>query len=418
MKNIKIFKIGGSVLKTPEDFLKIARKIADNKNLRVCIVTSAIKGKTSELIDVFCRAVPEPKFLDLEKFVGLGEIQAAILFESSFRFLGIKSKAVLPWMKEWPLHISIKNQNLLSKDRINEKRDFAVLKKSKDKTRRYLLPLFRKNQVVIVPGFVARDGKGRMVTLGRGGSDISALLISELIGVQELILIKEVEGVLDLDPSLHKRAKRISFLNWEEIGIITSSGAQVLNPISLKYQKNVKRIKVISKESDIYKKGGTEISFAKDITVHFSDKVFSVLTFVGRRIPETPGILYRISEILAKNRISIHSITVSSNLIAIYVDRKRDRSAYRLLSPLLRKISNLKVLNLKRDVSKIVVRSLKFINEPGIIKKIVTPISRQGINIWEVLTVHTDVMIFVENKNLKRTFKIITQLFKKRVQKS
>lgn len=414
MRFIKIFKIGGSVLKKPDDFLKVAKKISECKSKKICIITSAMKGKTSELIDIFLKAIPEPEFWSFEKFVGFGEIQSAILFESAFNFLEIKSKALLPWMKEWPLYISLKNKSSLSKEKINEKRDFVILGKSNRKIKEYLLPLFKECRILIIPGFIAKDGKGRIVTLGRGGSDISAFLIGELLEVQDLVIIKEVEGVLDIDPNLQQSGKKIESLDSAELAIIVSSGAQVLNPISLKHQKHIKKIKVISVESDINNDNGTEVVFERGITVKHSKTVYSVLTFVGEKIPETPGILYKISEILAKKEISIYSITVSDNLVAIYIETKKGKFAYKLLSPLLSTLKNLKVLTLKENISRIIVRSLKFINEPGIIKKIVTPISKQGINIWEVLTVHTDVMVFVEAKDLKRAFRTACGLFKKK----
>ncbi len=411
MKYIKVYKTGGSVLKKPGDFLKIAEKISRLKDKKICLVTSAIKGQTSELVRIFSGAIPQPDFWSFEKFVGFGEIQAAMLFEAAFQFKGTAAKAILPWMKEWPLHISLKSKPVLSAEKINEKRDFVLLAKSRKKIKDYIQGFFKKYRVLIIPGFVAKDTKGRIVTLGRGGSDISAFLIAELLKAKELILVKEVEGILDLDPRLQDNAKRIHSLDSTELGIIASSGAQVLNPISLKHQKRLKKVKVISFEQDMRTGKGTEIFFRKGITIKASDTIYTVLTFVGAQIPETSGILSKISSVLAKRKISIFSITISDKLIAIYVEKRRGESAYKLLSPILQESKNLKVLSIKRDIGKIIVRSLKFINEPGIIKKIVTPISKQGINIWEVLTVHTHVMVFVEAKDLKNTYKIIKQVF-------
>jgi aspartokinase len=84
-----------------------------------------------------------------------------------------------------------------------------------------------------------------------------------------------------------------------------------------------------------------------------------------------------------------------------------------LLSSLISRIKNLKALNLKKGIAKIVVRSLKFINEPGAIKKIVTPIAKEKINIWEILTVHTDIMVFVESQDRVRAYNFIKKLFRK-----
>ena len=413
MKYIKVYKIGGSVLKKPGDFLKIAEKISRVKDKKICLVTSAIKGQTSELIRIFSGAIPQPDFWSFERFVGFGEIQAAMLFEAAFQFNGTAAKAILPWMKEWPLHISLRNRPLLSLEKINEKRDFILLAKSRKKIKDYVQGFFKKYRVLIIPGFVAKDTQGRIVTLGRGGSDISAFLIAELLKAEELILVKEVEGILNLDPKLQDNAKKIHSLDSTELGIIASSGAQVLNPISLKHQKRLKKVKVISFEQNMRKSKGTEIFFRKGITIKASDTIYTVLTFVGAQIPETSGILSEISSVLAKRKISIFSITISDKLIAIYVEKRRGESAYKLLSPILQESKNLKVLSIRRNIGKIIVRALKFMNEPGIIQRIVTPISRQGVNIWEVLTVHTDVMVFVEARDLKKTYKILRQVFNK-----
>jgi aspartate kinase len=340
MKYIKVYKVGGSVLKKPGDFLKIAEKISRVKDKKICLVTSAIKGQTSKLVRIFSGAIPQPDFWSFERFVGFGEIQAAMLFEAAFQFNGTAAKAILPWMKEWPLYISLRNRPMLSLEKINEKRDFVLLAKSHKKIKDYIQGFFKKYKVLIIPGFVVKDTKGRIVTLGRGGSDISAFLIAELLKAKELILIKEVEGILNLDPKLQNNAKKIHSLDSTELGIIASSGAQVLNPISLKHQKRLKKVKVISFEQDMRKGKGTEIFFRKGITIKASDTIYTVLTFVGAQIPETSGILSKISSVLAKRKISIFSITISDKLIAIYVEKRRGESAYKLLSPILQELMN------------------------------------------------------------------------------
>jgi aspartate kinase len=410
MKDTKIIKIGGSVLVSPGDYTKVAKKIVENENGHVCIVTSAMKGKTSDLANTFLTAVPEPDFWNYERYIGMGEILSAILLESAFLQTGKAAIAVLPWMKEWPLFVSLKLRIGASAQKSNEQRDFTLLKKSSGKTKRYFKPLVRSNDVVIAPGFIAKDGKGRLVTLGRGGSDISAFLFGELLGAEELIFLKDVNGVRNVDPSLYRGSKRIKAMDSDELGMIASSGSQVLNPISLKHRKKLRKVKMVSVDADSFE-SGTQVLFKKEIAVQLSRVAFSVLTFIGSRLPETPGIIYEISKLLSRERISIHSLTLSDNLVAIYVEDGKAEIAYRLLSPLLEKVKHLKVLNLKRKIGKIVIRSLKFINEPGIIRKIVMPVSKSGINIWEILTVHTDIMVFVEKKDARKTYQLIRGIF-------
>jgi aspartate kinase len=410
MKNTKIIKIGGSVLASPADYKKVAMKVAGNANGPVCLVTSAMKGKTSDLAKTFLAAVPEPDFWNYERYIGMGEILSAILLESAFLQIGKTAIAVLPWMKEWPLFVSLKNRVGASAQKTNERRDFTLLRKSMDKTKRHFKPLVRDNEVVIVPGFIAKDGRGRLVTLGRGGSDISAFLFAELLVAEELIFLKDVDGIRNVDPSLHKGSQRIKAMNSDELGMVASSGAQVLNPISLKHRRKLKKVKVVSVDAGSFE-SGTQVSFKKEIAVQLSPVAFSVLTFIGSKLPETPGIIYEISRTLSREGISIYSLTLSDNLVAIYVEDGKAEISYRLLSPLLDKVKHLKVLNLKRNIGKVVVRSLKFINEPGVIREIVVPVSKSGINIWEVLTVHTDIMVFVEKKDARKTYQVIRGIF-------
>ncbi|MEO0127135.1 MAG: ACT domain-containing protein [candidate division WOR-3 bacterium] len=413
MNNIKVFKVGGSVLSKPEDFLKIAQLILKFKNTKICLVTSAIKGKTDELIKVYTTAVPEPDFYNFERFVGMGEIQAAMIFESVFKYLGAEVKAVIPGMNEWPIHIRLESKSQLSAQKINEKREFKLLPKSKNIAKRYLTPLLNKNTILVLPGFIAQDEKNNTVTLGRGGSDISALIVAELLEAKELILVKDVGGILSVDPKIVSNTKMIKRLSWAELGALAASGAQVLNPISLKHRKNLPKLRVIANDSINIENGGTEILFDKEVSITLSEKTFGVLTFIGVKIPETLGILSNVSNALTEKKIAIHSITISDNLLAIYVEEDKSEKAYEILSPLILKIKNLKALNLKKGIAKIVIRSLKFINEPGAIKKIVTPISREKINIWEILTVHTDIMVFVESQDKVKAYNFINQLFRK-----
>lgn len=410
MKDIRIIKIGGSVLTAPPDYARVAIKVSENADSRVLIVTSAMKGKTSDLADTFLAAVPEPDFWNYERYIGMGEILSTILLEATFLQIGKQAIGILPWMKEWPLFVSLKHRKGASRKKTNEGRDFSILKKSTDKIKNNFMRLFRENEVVIVPGFIAKDGRGRLVTLGRGGSDISAFLFGELLGAEELIFLKDVNGIRSVDPSLRARSERIKNMDGDELGIVASSGSPVLNPVSLKHRKKLKKVKVVSVESDSFE-SGTQVSFKKEISVNLSPAVFSVLTFIGNELPETPGIIYEISKLLSRERISIHSLTLSDNLVAIYVEDDKAETAYRLLSPLLEKVKHLKVLNLKRAIRRIVIRSLQFINEPGVIRKIVMPVSKSGINIWEILTVHTDIMVFVEEKDAKKTHKLIRGIF-------
>jgi aspartate kinase len=341
MNNIKVFKVGGSVLAEPGDFLKIARLILKFKDTGVCLVTSAIKGRTDELINLFTKAIPEPDFYSFEKFVGMGEVQSAMIFESVFKYLGAEAKAIIPGMPEWPLHIRLKSKAQLSPQKINEKREFTLLPKGKRVVHRYLTPLLNKNTVLVIPGFIAQDEKDRTVTLGRGGSDISALLIAELLGAKELILVKDVGGILSVDPRFVSNTKMIKKLSWAELGALAASGAQVLNPISLKHRRNLPKLRVIANDGDNIENGGTEILFDKEININLSDKNYGVLTFIGEKIPETPGILSNVSNILMEKKIAIHSITISDNLLAIYVEENRSE---RLMNCFLLLFQELKIL--------------------------------------------------------------------------
>ncbi|HID32925.1 MAG TPA: hypothetical protein EYP24_06065 [bacterium (Candidatus Stahlbacteria)] len=403
--NYKVIKIGGSILTGPTSFLRIAQGLLKRFHSGVVLITSAMKGRTDDLIQTFEKAIPMEDFWNYERFIGMGEIETAILFEAAFTSIRKEAKAILPWMEGWPIHISLKRSG-------TERRDFTILPRSRSSVKRSIKPLLQKGYVIVVPGFIAKDGRGRILTLGRGGSDISALIIGELLKTPEIIFIKDVAGVMTADPKFSRKSRVIPYLDSDKLGMITASGAKVLNPISLKHQRRVRRIKFISAEAKGLK-SGTVIEFVSGVKVIPVRKRFAVLTFIGERIPQTTGILYEIAKALKSEGISIYSISLSDNIVAVYVVERIAEKTYRLLIPLIDKIKNLKVINLKKGIGKIVVRSLRFIDEPGVIKRIVTPIAKAGINIWEILTVHTDIMVYVEWKDLIPTVEIVRRIFQR-----
>lgn len=414
---LRVVKLGGSTLATPEQVRAMAQALATmhRGQEKVLAVVSAMGKTTDHLYDAFIRAAGErADALDLERFLSQGEWASAQLLAAALKTAGQDSVAITPWDKNWPLAVALQNHAAPLKEKVNEIRNFKLLTSSKRMVHNVIGGHLKAGRIPVVCGFVAKNQSGEVVTLGRGGSDISAFLLADILKADEVILVKDVDGVLPWDPNVagvHPKAK-VAHLEAKELYFLSSAGSRVVHPGALRYLKAGKKARVISYKSDDWAKGGTEILKTPHAALRLLDIPLAALTFIGRDLVSTPGILYEISRPLKETGVSIYSITVSESFLAVYVPEKDCEKAYGFLAEVAARIPQLKSSAVKKGLVKITVSSEESIEAPGAIERLVRPIARAGLNVWEIVTIHSDIMLFVEKplaqkvvRSLKRSLK-------------
>jgi len=396
-----VVKFGGTSIQNPERINKAVQSIVKkaNEGNEILVVVSAMGDTTDHLISLLSDSTKSSfDKRDYADFISFGERMSALLFASSLKANGKKVVVFDPAKEDFPI---ITDSDYLEAGILSEY--------SKERCYQYIEPLLKKGIIPVVCGFLGRSEKdGNITSLGRGGSDISAFALANFIHADEVIIVTDAVGVSSADPRLIQKVETLPRISVEEMGILAEGGAKVLHPKALQYKENQIKAKIIHFQNGDLNSPGTEIegSFSSKINV-FQEKL-CLLTILGDQIFETPGLLKEIIAPLAKQKISVQNIAMGLQYIGIYVSEKNCQKAYDLVHPSILKNVKLKSVTSKKGIALIVVSSRNFIETPGIIERITRPLAENNINILEMTTIKTDILIFVAWQNKDIVYQLIS----------
>ncbi|OYT45182.1 hypothetical protein B6U84_02665 [Candidatus Bathyarchaeota archaeon ex4484_40] len=240
-----VVKFGGACLSNGEKVRKAAGKVVESGYKEVVVVVSAMGDTTNRLIEIMKQigtVAPE----DYSEVVSMGERTSARIFSAALKAQGADSKYFEPSQDEWPI---ITDSNFTDAK--------PLLEETCRRVKAHLEPLLGK-VIPVVCGFLGRDEHGRVTTLGRGGSDTTALLLANCLKAEEVILVKETEGVMSADPKIVPDAKPLPKLDIHEMFTLAYGGAKIVKAEALKYKLPNQRLRVV-RFSNSLKSGGTEI---------------------------------------------------------------------------------------------------------------------------------------------------------------
>jgi len=214
---IVVLKFGGTSVGTIKKIKKIADiiEIYKRKNYKVIVVSSAMSGVTNELVKKSREISQNFSEEEYDVLVSSGEQVACALIAGRLIHKGLKSRSWLAWQIPMLTEGSHKNSriNLINKNNI-----FKYLK---------------EGGVPIIAGFQGINKNERITTIGRGGSDATAIMVSKFFKAQKCIIYTDVEGVYTTDPNKLKKAKKIKVISYEEMLEMASLGAKVMQPVSI-----------------------------------------------------------------------------------------------------------------------------------------------------------------------------------------
>ncbi|ADP77476.1 aspartate kinase [Methanothermus fervidus DSM 2088] len=397
-----VVKFGGTSIGNGKRIRKAANAVVKEymSGKKVVVVVSAINKTTDELIkiveDATKNIVTEKQ---LAEVISMGEMTSARIFASAIESFGVKSEYIDPFSDKWPI---ITDSNLL-----NAEVDLETTKKlSKN-----ILNLLDEGIIPVICGFLGKDKEGHITTLGRGGSDVTAFVLAKCLNADEVIIVTDVSGVMTTDPNLIKSAKRLEKISVEEMRDLATHGAKVLHPDALKYKEPNLRAKIISfKHGDLSAPGTEIIGPSKEKTLKTTmsyPEPLSVIAVVGEEILYKPGILAKITSRLAKDNINILGISTGQNSVTLFVNKKDARKAHKILHELVIKDKDLSSVSIGKDVGMISVSSPDFVTTPGIISKITEPLKKHNINIVEISSSQTSIVIFVEWKDCEKVYNLV-----------
>ena len=372
--------------------IKNLQQLVKNKVLsghkRIIVVVSAMSGVTNTLVKQYKKIDSDINKPEYDVILSTGEQYSSALISSFLNKNGIKSRSILGWQ------IPIITDNKFSQARIERIDTEKILK------------LFKKFNVLVVAGFQGVSSEGRITTLGRGGSDTSAVAMAVALKSKICEIYTDVEGIFSSDPKVVKEAKKIKNITYEEILEMASLGSKVLHPrsveLAMKYDIKVhvrssfnRKLgsMVVKEENKLEKEVVTGISASEN------DANISL-----KGIPDKPGVAGQIFSILAEADINVdmivQNITDDGKFASITFTVPLDdcKRAVRVLRD-----SKIKFKKIFFDtkICKISIVGVGMKSNVGVAQVMFETLAKKNINIKVISTSEIKISVLIESQKKK-----------------
>ena len=399
---IVVLKFGGTSVGTIKKIKKVAEIISDykKKNYKIIVVSSAMSGVTNDLIKKSLKVSNNFSDTEHDVLVSTGEQVACSLIAGRLIHKGFKSRSWLSWQ------IPIITKGSHKNSRINEI--------NKNKIIKYL----KEGGIPIITGFQGINDENRITTIGRGGSDASAIMIAQFFKAKRCIIYTDVEGVYTTDPNKLSKAKKIKVISYEEMLEMASLGAKVMQPVSIQ-DARLNRIDIEVRSSFIKKPGTlitkkSNIINKKIVTGISSTQNDSKVSLIGVR--DKPGVAASIFKPLSRNSINVDMVVqnISANgkeTDLTFTIKTEDLSKTKKIIKTNSSIKFRKLL-LKKDVSKISVIGVGMITTPGVTFRMFQTLADKKINIQVISTSEIKISVLIDKKDTKKALIALHKEFK------
>ena len=399
---VVVLKFGGTSVGTIKKIKKVAEIITGykKKNYKVIVVSSAMSGATNELIKKSIEISDNFSESEHDVLVSSGEQVSCSLIAGRLIHKGYKSRSWLSWQ------VPIVTIGAHKNSRINLINRNKIIKYLKD------------GGIPIITGFQGINNENRITTIGRGGSDASAIMLAKFFKAERCIIYTDVEGVFTTDPNKLKKAKKIKVISYEEMLEMASLGAKVMQPVSIQ-DARLNRIDIEVKSSFI-KKSGTLITKrsniinSKIVTGITSTQNDSKVSLIG--VKDKPGVAASIFKPLSKNLINVDMVVqnISSNGketdLTFTIKTDTLKKTKKIIQE--NKTINYRKLLFEKGVSKISVIGVGMITTPGVTFRMFQTLANKKINIKVISTSEIKISVLIDKKNTKKALIALHKEFK------
>ena len=389
---IVVLKFGGTSVGTIDRIKKVADIITKyvKKKYKVIVLSSAMSGVTNDLVNKSKKISKNFSDSEYDVLVSAGEQMSCSLIAGKLIDKGYKSRSWMAWQ------IPIKTVGIHKFSRINE-----IYKKG-------ILKYLNSGGIPVVAGFQGINYQNRITTIGRGGTDASAIMFAKFFNAEKCIIYTDVKGVFTTDPNKLKFAKKIKVISYEEMLEMASLGAKVMQPHSIQ-DARLNRIDIEVKSSFI-NKSGTLITKRKNIinnkiiTGISSTQNDAKVTLVG--VKDKPGIAASIFKPLSENSINVDMVVqnISANgkeTDLTFTIKADDLNKTRKIINENKKI-NFKSLLFDKNVSKVSIIGVGMITTPGVTYRMFQALAKQKINILVISTSEIKISVLINKRNIKK----------------
>ena len=401
MKTV-VLKFGGTSVGSIDRIKNVAKIISSykKKKMGVIVVSSAMSGTTNELIKKTKELSNSFDAAEYDVLLATGEQATCALIAGRLKHLGFKARSWMSWQ------LPIITEGPYSSSRISK------INKGK------ILSFMKSGGIPIITGFQGINLENRITTLGRGGTDASAIMLAKFFNTDACDIYTDVDGVYTTDPRNYSKAKKIHKISYDEMLEMASLGAKVMQPTSVQDAKlnNIN----FSVKSSFQKKKGTLITGAKKtfsnqiITGITSTKNDSKVTIVG--VKDKPGVAAAVFKPLSLNQINVDMVVQNISLNGKETDltftiKSEDVKKTEKIIKQNKKISFRK-FTYDNNVSKVSIIGVGMITTPGITYRMFQALASKKINIMVISTSEIKISVLISNKQIKKAVAVLHKEFK------
>jgi aspartate kinase len=396
-------KYGGTSVASVERIRNVARRVAQTKarGNEVVVVVSAMSGETNRLIALAREVQEHPDPRELDVMVSTGEQVTIALLSMALLKVGVKARSYTGGQVKILTDNAFTKARIVSIDETPIRADLAA------------------GQVVVVAGFQGVDNDGNITTLGRGGSDTTAVAIAAALRAEECQIYTDVDGVYTTDPRIVPEARRLKTITFEEMLELASLGSKVLQIRSVEFAGKYKvKLRVLSSFEE--EGEGTLITFEEDEKMEqatISGIAFNrdeaKITILG--VPDKPGIAYQIFGAVSEANVDVDMIVQNIGVdgltdVSFTVHRNEFAKAMEVLKKVQAKIKARDVVG-DAKTAKVSVVGVGMRSHVGIASKAFKALSEEGINIQMISTSEIKISVVIDEKYLELAVRVLHKAF-------
>lgn len=381
---------------------KVAARITATKagGHDVVVIVSAMGDTTDELIALMNQVTDNPEPREYDMLLSTGEQVSAALVTMAIHALGFKATSLAGWQA------GVHTEDIPSKARITHIKLDRIQKE------------LGEGKIVIVTGFQGIDSHGDITTIGRGGSDTSAVVIAAALKADVCEIYTDVDGVYTADPRIVKDAKKLKVISYDEMLELASLGAQVLHPRSVECAKNYGL--VIHLRSSLSDVEGTYIKEVSEMEKKDVVAGVAIDTNVAKvgilKIPDKPGIAARLFKSLGDEKINVDMIIQSIHSSGNYADmaftvaKPEMKKAVEVTKRIAQELGAEGVLS-DDNVAKVSIVGVGMISKPGVAGTMFEVLGKNNINIQMISTSEIKISCVVGVHDAKRAMELLHKEF-------
>ncbi|CAD6539859.1 Aspartate kinase [Paraburkholderia hiiakae] len=407
-----VHKYGGTSMGSVERIKNVAKRVAKwhKAGHKMVVVPSAMSGETNRLLGLAKEISPQPSPRELDMIASTGEQVSVGLLSIALQEAGVDAISYTGWQ------VPVKTDSSFTKARINDIDGERVLSDLDD------------GKVVVITGFQGIDPEGHITTLGRGGSDTSAVAVAAALKADECLIYTDVDGVYTTDPRVVDDARRLDRITFEEMLEMASLGSKVLQIRSVEFAgKYQVKTRVLSSLTDPMMNldeemsSGTLITFEEDETMEKA--VISGIAFQRDEariavmgVPDKPGIAYQILGPVADANIDVDMIIQNQSVagktdFTFTVPRGDYQRAMDVLNDQVKGHVNAEQVLGDPKVSKVSVVGVGMRSHVGVASKMFRTLSEEGINIQMISTSEIKISVLIDEKYMELAVRALHKVF-------